>query len=578
MFFASCARKPIISKKYNTREIKTMKKIIPLCLLFTLTTLKATKPQTFDPQVSIWDRIMYHQSQVNMFRGIVFMYQGLYNNAGAEFGKAVVKNPKSAKAHILLGASLYWQGQIEHAITEYKTALDLDDKNAQGYQLLAIAYAWKGEVKKALANFKTALEYAPDRADIYMDLGSVYHALGNKQQALRYFRKATDIAPKHPLYHYQLGLLYSRLEQNEDAITSFKEAVSLYKKYQDAILELGSVYEKTGDIDKALGYFKKASRLKPYDAVARLKFVNLLVKQKNYKQANEEIMNAFSLSPVSKNKSIALSLAYAGGRSNQPDDKNNQGETNQKDNFLENLEKNLKKLPLSENAEIDLKLVYLPKPRLEKKPKETAFKKALKEAFEGYDVKSANRTFRVPASDLQTRKQYIQAVIKEISELLGQIPQDCQTNMSLDIKTNVESDNSLQEKYPLSDKKVAYNPRNVGNDMGLWIIGTAWFDLVKEAMPEIIENTKNADGTHWLTAGLGHLILARPDEAIKCFLKAIELGYKESGYLGLSVAYIELGKEEKAKEYNQKVLKINPKNKTASQNLKWLDTPLDSEK
>lgn len=556
-----------------------MKKfILILALPFFLPVLKCAKQQTFDPQVSIWDRIMQRQSQINLFRGVIYMHQGLYSQAGIEFGKAVVQNPKSAAAHTLLGASLYWQGQVEQAITEYKTALTLEKTNPQAFQLLAIAHAWKGEVKESLENFKTALEYAPERADIYMDLGSVYHALGKTQKALAHFRKAVELSPKHPLYHYQLGLLYSRMEKNEDAINSFKKAVSIYRHYQDAILELGSVYEKMGNTAKALGYFKKAVKLKPRDAVAKLRYVNLLVKQKNYKKANEEIMRAFGLTPVKNNKAIALSLAYSGGGNpKQSDKKGTADNPDKKNNFTDNLSENLKKLSLTENAEINLKLVYLPKTELKKTPKETAFKKALKEAFGNYSLKTANRSFKIPACDRQTRENYINAVIKEISALLKQVPQDAKTNMSLDIKTNVQTGELIEDAYPVSNKKVAYNPRNTGNDMGLWVIGTAWIDIVREVMPEITEKTKSqtADAMNWLTAGLGYVILARPNKAIECFDKAIKAGYRQAGYLGLSAAYIELGEEQKANEYNDKVLKINPKNKTAEENLKWFDAEIE---
>jgi hypothetical protein len=46
---------------------------------------------------------------------------------------------------------------------------------------------------------------------------------------------------------------------------------------------------------------------------------------------------------------------------------------------------------------------------------------------------------------------------------------------------------------------VVYNPRNIGNDMGLWIVGTAWIELVREIMPAITKNPKT--GIDWLVAG-----------------------------------------------------------------------------
>jgi tetratricopeptide (TPR) repeat protein len=116
--------------------------------------------------------------------------------------------------------------------------------------------------------------------------------------------------------------------------------------------------------------------------------------------------------------------------------------------------------------------------------------------------------------------------------------------------------------------------------MGLWIIGSAWADLVNSVMPALIgENQNNRkSGIRWLVTGLGHVILGSPRRAIECFNNAVRLGYEQSGYLGLSAAYIELGKEKEAKKYNLKVLKINPKNKIAKRNLKYLNMPEEKSK
>jgi tetratricopeptide (TPR) repeat protein len=546
--------------------VKFLKFFISLCVCGYI---KAAKVPVYDPQVSIWDRIMIQQAQVNMFRGIIYMNHGLYGRASTEFGKAAVQNPQSADAHVLLGASLYWQGQVTNAMTEYKKAIELDNKNAQSYQLLAIAYAWYGKLKSSLENFKTAVELAPKRADIYMDLGSVYYALGNKQKALNHYRKAVQFQPKHPLYHYQLGLLYSRMEKNNDAVNSFREAISLHSGYQDALLELASIYEKTGDFKKSEKYYKKAVKLKPFDAVARFRYANLLVGRMQYEKAAEIIMKAFRLSLVSDKNSIALSTAYGGGE-NKSNDANDKKPSAEKNSLLENLEKNLNEIGLDQNAQINLKIVYLPPVQFKTGKKETPFTSALQANFSKSSAKKLTRKFLLPAGDKKMRQNYIREIIKEINSISSQIPQNSKTHMSLDIKTDVSEQSEMTDPYSAAGKKVVFNPRNVGNDMGLWIIGTAWLDLVKDIIPSLEEkNQKRKNkGINRLLSGLGNLIIGRPKKAEENFSQAAKSGYSQEGFLGLSAAHIALGNEHSAKQYNEKVLKINPKNKIARENLK----------
>ena len=249
--------------------------------------------------------------------------------------------------------------------------------------------------------------------------------------------------------------------------------------------------------------------------------------------------------------------------------------------FIENLAKNLSKLPLNKNAEIDLKLIYLPAKKLKPSKNETPFASALKESFNNTSVKNIGRKFLIPATSSQIRKKFIREISKEVKNIMEQVPKNAEMHLSLDINTDVDIANDLNGTPQPSSKTVVYNPRDVGNDMGLWIIGTAWLDLVKDIMPSVIEKTSNdkfVRSENWLINGLGYVILARPRKAIECFNNAVKMGQAEVGFLGLSAAFIELGREDEAKKYNLKVLRINPKNEIAKRNLKWLNASLENTK
>ena len=64
--------------------------------------------------------------------------------------------------------------------------------------------------------------------------------------------------------------------------------------------------------------------------------------------------------------------------------------------------------------------------------------------------------------------------------------------------------------------KALYKPRDVGNDMGLWVMGDNWLDNAAEALDEL-EDAGSADPGAKLLKGLGYLLLGEPGAALEEF-------------------------------------------------------------
>jgi tetratricopeptide (TPR) repeat protein len=516
---------------------------------------------------TVWDRIMIIQSYRDMNKGMAYMGMGKYQSAAKEFGRAVTENPKSPWPHILLGASLYWSGQIEYAMTEYKEALRLDGENAQAHQLMGIAYAWKGDVTNAMTSFETAAKFEPKRADIQMDIGSIYQAMGDFGKSLYYFRKAVEFEPNHPLYHYQLGNLFARLGREEDAINSYKKALRIFPVYEDAMLHMANTYERMGDLDKAVSNFKRAVRTKPGDSVARFRLALALLKQGEREKSMDVILKAFSLSPIDKDGGLALSTGYAGSSKSSEND----GESSNK-NPLENLEKTLRKLPLNQQAEVEIEIASIQKPKLEKKEslEKSSLKKALEQNMNKPPVMVTRRKIVLEAASRDKRQKQIDGFIKELADNLKSLSQNSEVHMNMNVETKKAASAGANQGEFNSGAKAVYNPRVVGNDMGLWVMGSSWVELIKEGL-SYLDGNLDETPQKLVLKGLGNMVLGEPDKALENFERARNFQAVEViSYLGMAVSYIEKGDEAKAIEYCKEVLKLEPKNDIARENLKWL--------
>ncbi|MBI4801937.1 MAG: tetratricopeptide repeat protein [Elusimicrobia bacterium] len=516
---------------------------------------------------TVWDRIMEEQSFINLRKGYMLMGAGKYAEAANEFLKAISENPGEPYARILYGSSLYWLGEPDRAMDEFERAAGLDPQNALAYQLMGIVHAWKGAFPAALEKFKKAEELSNLKSDVKMNIGSIYNSLGDLGRALSYFREAVRLEPENPLYRFQLGLLYSRLGRWAEARNSFKKALSFFRDYEDAMLELAVLEEKAGKVKEALSLYRKALELKPGDNVARFRLACLLYKTGNNDGLKKLLNEAFLLTPSNDRGGISISLSYAGS----PDGGKTPGAAGgAKPASLENA---VKKIPADEDINIQAEIISVPKTRVAMPSGEGAGLevRAFEKAFLRRQVSYFKREYSLPASESGNRTERAARIASEIDAAVKAAGKENDTRMSLSIETKKASGASAAGSAG-RDAKVVFKPRDVGNDMGLWVMGDNWLENVEEALDELSLNRADGFGiSGGLSAltGFGRLVFGEPDVALEEFRKTGP-GLGAVGELGSCAAWVAKGSEEKALAACLEALKKEPANRTALANKKWL--------
>jgi len=505
---------------------------------------------------TVWDRIMQEQSLMNLRKGYLLMEAEKYPEAANEFLKAIARTPSEPYARILYGSSLYWLGDPDKAMAEFAAAEKLDPGNAVAFQLMGIVHAWKGEFQQALAKFLRARDLARDRADVRMNIGSIYHSLGDMDKALEYFREAVRLEPANPLYLYQLGLLYSRLGRVFEAKAAFRSALSSFRNYEDAMLELAVMEEKDGNDKEAERLYHKALDIKPGDNVARFRLGCLLYRTGDVKRLDALLEDAFLLTPSNAKGGISISLAYAG----DPDPQPGGGKPG-------SLEDAVSKIPADEDVNIKAEFISIPETRLvlqsEGKPK--TLKAGLEQNFRRPQVTVFRREYSLPASDFRNRKARAAQIAAEMDKAIKAAAREGQdTRMSINIETKKASLSAAG-----GDPGVVYKPRDVGNDMGLWVMGANWLENVADALEDMREAPGGAapDFRLSMLRGLGSLIMGEPDAAL-ADMDGVQAG--AAGDLGRCAAWVEKGSQENALAACSDALRKEPKNKIALANKKWL--------
>ncbi len=495
-------------------------------------------------QSTVWDRIMAEQSAVNLRRGYALMGQEDYAAAADEFFRAVQRNPGDPTARLLYGSALYWLGAPDKALAEFEEALRLDPRSSMALQLRGIVRARAGDHGAALADFLASEKLDPSRSDVKMNAGSVYNALGNRALALDYFRAAAALDPANPLYRYQLGLFYSRLGRYEQAALQLEKAVSLFSGYEDAVLELAVLREREGDLGAAIKLYRRALDIKPRDAVARFRLAWALHKAGRAKEARKALDGAFLLAPANDKGGISMGLAYA-GRPPSPEAP-----------APSPLYSALKKIPAGQDARISVELLETPKAELARTDGEKLGAR-LQAAFRKPRVNYTKREYFLPASSPEERERRAAAVAAEAEKLLKSVGAGSDARLNFGVET------APPAAGPGARAKALFKPRDVGNDMGLWVMGDSWLENAAEALEEL--EAEQGGGDLRLVRGLGYLLLGEHALALEEFS-----GGGALAALGRSAAWVEAGAEDKALAECLEALRLEPGNKTALANRAWL--------
>ncbi len=559
------------------------------CVLLAVSVSVAHAGKTEPGQETVWDQIMASQAVRGMQQGQRYLEEKKYDLALQEMKRAVAADPKNPVGYMLLGVAQYWNGQVSESISSYKTALSLDPASSQAYLLLGISHAWKGDAPASEAAFRRATELDPARADAQMNLGSIRETQGDFPEALERFRKAVDLDKKNPLYRFQLGQLYRKLGRDFDAAEQLREAVKLESNYEDAMLELGCAEERLKEEKLAAATLKRAVALKPGDSVARMRLARLQLKAGDRAKARATLADAFHLTPEGGGDGLQLSVSYAGGKREAQADSGSESKAAAPEpeaaDPLAVFERNLRRVPLDQGALMHVDAMFLPRPKLVRGSSSEggSLKKALARAHGSAGAETAGpqtvrRDYALKAGEAGPREEQVRRIMDDLRKTMREAPpdSDARLGMNLTFTRPVDAGRGDAENPP----KVSYQPRQVGNDMGLWVIGTGWMALVAEILPESGEKVNHPDDADWWTVtGLAHASVGEGQRAEGAFRRATELDARSApAWLGRGVSSVMIGDEAGAVAALRQALAIEPKNKAAAEGLKWLLRPASSSK
>jgi len=206
-----------------------------------------------------------------------------FTGAERQCRKSLELNPKSAKAHAILGIALVRQDKFDEATGHLLEAIRLDPTDYEAYYTLGQTLTRQEKFDEAIRHFSTVLQLRPDYTQAHGYMGSLLLAKGALDQAAVHLSQALHLDPNYVDAHYNMGQLMLRRK----------------------------------NLDEAVRYLSQAAQLKPDDAQVHYKLALALAQQKQPGRAVVHYAKAVSLEPQVDTSPLLnhlLATHYAGAR------------------------------------------------------------------------------------------------------------------------------------------------------------------------------------------------------------------------------------------------------------------------
>ncbi|HKP54977.1 MAG TPA: tetratricopeptide repeat protein [Chloroflexia bacterium] len=120
------------------------------------------------------------EANIHVQRGYDYYENRLYEQALAEYNRAIELDPKLAVAYRARGYVYYERNDYERALAEYNRAIELDTKLTKAYSNRGYVYYERNDYERALADYNRAIELDPENEAAHTGREMVYAKLGQR--------------------------------------------------------------------------------------------------------------------------------------------------------------------------------------------------------------------------------------------------------------------------------------------------------------------------------------------------------------------------------------------------------------
>lgn len=437
--------------------------------------------------------------------------------------------------------TLEYQKNYQLAIEKVLEAVKFSPNDAMLYTKLAGLYTDTDNLDKAVQMYSKVIELRPNDAFVYISLGSIYETQGKYAEALGAYNNALRIFPEYKYNYLNIANVQYQTKNYKEAINNYNLFLSTYSQHWEARKSLANSYLADKKPDKAVAEFEHiyVNNNSHFDDWANYGLA--LYETGDYSKAAEFLEKAVEKDLENLSVKVCLALTYQALEKNDLalaqfnavfkadenlhylrfDYANLLADMSKTSEAIKQYKKYAEYYPEDYRVYKNLGIVY---------QRQKDYKNAIKsfEKLIAMDVKD-NDVLKSLAACYHYEQDYEKA-LKLYDEMLALDSND------IDAKTNKAIALHAMGKY--SDAIDLYN------------------DILTQKDSGIIQNNLT---DALIAQGKIELEKQNYSSATDIFIKAISRGTKDSeAYFGLARAYRACKVNDKATEYYEKAISMNP--------------------
>jgi tetratricopeptide (TPR) repeat protein len=196
-------------------------------------------------------------------RGITFKDMGQFDDALADYSKAVSLKPNYIDALYNCGIALQQLNRLDEAIVSYSKAILLRPNYVKALNNRGNIFKDLDRLDEALADLSKAVKLKPDDAVALNNRGLVLRGLGRFEAAMSDSNAAILLNENFAEAFHNRALILKDLECLEDALVDFNKVISLKPDDREAYSNRALVLKDLGRFDEAMADLNKAIALDP---------------------------------------------------------------------------------------------------------------------------------------------------------------------------------------------------------------------------------------------------------------------------------------------------------------------------
>lgn len=249
--------------------------------------------------------------------GRAYTARGEYEQAAAQYRRAVELEPTSDEAYGGLATAYEQLGRLADAEQAYERAISIRPGYWATYNLLGLYYMRHARYKDAAAMYTQVVSLVPDSFVGYSNLGGVRILQGQYSEAIPLLERSLSIRATADA-RSNLATAYFQMRRYAESAANFEEAVKLDQKNYLLWGNLGDAYywapgrraEATAAYGRAIALGEEKLRLNPHDAqlLSSLGMYHAMRGQR--KSALENLDASLLLQPKSPDLLFNAGIAY----------------------------------------------------------------------------------------------------------------------------------------------------------------------------------------------------------------------------------------------------------------------------